>query len=146
MVWTHAGMLAAAADGVNWGQVLGYLIATGIIGVVSGVLTAHMATRELRANVGRNVAAVATLTETVSTVQREISDLKVNRVNCELRAGTKYATHAEVGNILGQQMSHHDALLSKLDAIHGRVTPLAERISTLEGTVHAAMKGAFHAD
>lgn len=139
---------AALLATFDWASILERIITAVIIGVLVAGLSSWVLLKVLE-------RTVAKLTERVDGHDRRLSDLHDQRVNCQLAAGTKYATHGEVGAMfreasgtsaeifrkldhLGEQFSARmDTVAAKRDreigSLHKRATELSDRVSRIEG-------------
>lgn len=131
-------MMLAAMDAHT---IVWWLVGAAIIALVSGTITAIMATHVLKASQSALSENIFQLAKTVATQQQEISALREARAQSEAQAAARFATHGEVAQILGQNMHQWEDVLKKLDVIHGRITPLAERVSALEGALSLSRGG-----
>jgi len=141
--WT----MLAAAD-LTAGYVIGQLIVAAVVAIVVGVLTALVATRLLKAGQTALADSVTSLAGTVGRQQTEIGRLfdEVSRIReanaqCQLRAASRYATHAEVAQIIGENTAQWREVAKGLDRIHDRITNVAERTAALEGAAQAQGEG-----
>ncbi|HUX00782.1 MAG TPA: hypothetical protein VMY35_07360 [Phycisphaerae bacterium] len=137
-----------AATGLTAGYVIGQLIVATVVAIVVGVLTALVATRLLKAGQKALADSVSRLAGTVHDQQQEIGRLfgEVSRIRearsqCELRAASRFATHAGVAQIISENTVQWREVAKGLDKIHSRVTNVAERTAALEGATAAQGEG-----
>jgi len=146
-----AGTLLAAVS-IDGGYVAGFLVVWGITQIVSGGISAYVATRVLQAQTRELASRVAEIRSDLQTHHQEMERLESAqnaeaeaRASCALDASRRYVDRQEYVRMIGTSTAYQQSISAKLDdvaaAIRKSISHAHDRI-THNATAIAAFRGA----
>ncbi len=133
---------------VNTAWLVGALVLWVITQILSGIFSSWLTLRLLKQQTEGLAAAIRSLTDTVRQHDEQLAALRMDRVNCELRAAGQYAHRGELVRAVTDQTSAWRRVDVKLDSmaagvrdsvskVHKRVDELVVEVAEIK----AAAKG-----
>ena len=132
-------MIAAAGMEISWGWMVGGLILFGLTTAFTWIVAAKATgagqgqrIKSLEDNMDRLTGNVDKLTNTVTSHDRRIEEIRTERSDCETRANQAFATRAEVLEAIKDNKDCRREIFKKLDEVHGRITKLVEQVGRID--------------
>jgi chromosome segregation ATPase len=121
-------MLGAAFSDIAV-YVVSWLAIAGLTGLTSTVLTVYVLKSRLRDLEGQ----IASLWERTGRHREELGRLDREKLKLEADTAKEYATHAALGRVLADAAQGRRDVMERLDAVHGRISTLAQLVAQLQG-------------
>ena len=130
-------MILAQTLGLSLTDIGVQVVSTGATALVAAVITGRVMIGRLDERMRAQEGRIAELGRSLETEGKAIEEARLEQARCELRTAQNYATSGEFCRLVVDNAHNFDGLKRSIDAmteaVHSRVTDLAESLSELKG-------------